>query len=438
MDTPKVGMVSLGCPKALVDTERLLTTLIGRGYTIVPDYAQADVVLVNTCGFIEAAETESLEAIEEALNANGRVIVTGCLGSRAPVIQARFPEVLAVTGPQAPEAVLAAVEAAHPVSPAACAPTLPPQGVRLTPAHYAYLKIAEGCDHRCSFCVIPQLRGRLISRPAAAVMQEAADLVAAGVRELLVIGQDTGVYGADLRHATSLWQDRQLPARLDQLAVALGELGVWVRLHYIYPHRHVDRLIPLMADGYILPYLDMPLQHASRHILQAMRRPAAMEATLERLQAWRARCPELVVRSTFIVGFPGETEADFEQLLDFLEAAQLDRVGCFTYSEVTGAAANAFADPVPPSERQARHAELLERQAQISRERLARRIGTVTEVLVDAATPEHIMARSPVEAPEVDGVVWLPPIEGIEPGDMLEVRLTANDEHDLYAEPVLL
>ncbi|MDY6956355.1 MAG: 30S ribosomal protein S12 methylthiotransferase RimO [Pseudomonadota bacterium] len=432
----KVGFVSLGCPKALVDSERILTELRREGYAVSPSYDDADLVVVNTCGFIDAAKTESLEAIGEALAENGRVIVTGCMGAKPEDIRAVHPAVLAVTGPHAYEQVMEAVHAHLPPMPHdPHIDLVPPQGIKLTPRHYAYLKISEGCNHRCSFCIIPALRGDLVSRPAGSVLGEAERLVAAGVRELLVISQDTSAYGVDLRYRTDFWNGQPVRTRLTELARALGSLGAWVRLHYVYPYPHVDELIPLMAEGAILPYLDVPLQHGSPRILKRMKRPAAAENTLERLQAWRRICPELTLRSTFIVGFPGETDADFETLLDFLTAAQLDRVGAFTYSPVEGAAANALPDAVPEPLKQERLARLMAHQAAISAARLQQKIGRTLEVLVDAVDMDGPIARSAGEAPEIDGVIYLDTTPDVKPGDKLRVVVTDADEHDLYAEP---
>ncbi len=436
---PRVGFVSLGCPKALVDTERAMTRLRAEGYELVGRYEDADLVVVNTCGFIEAAVDESLETIGEALAANGRVVVTGCLGTRAGLLRARHPQVLAVTGPGDEAALLEAIHAHLPPPPGASGALVPPQGLRLTPRHYAYLKIAEGCDHRCSFCIIPRLRGPLRSRPPGEVLAEARRLVEAGVRELVVVAQDTAAYGADRRHRVDLTAGRPLETRIVPLARALGELGVWVRLHYLYPYRHVDRLVDLMAEGVLVPYLDVPLQHASGRILRAMRRPAAAERMLERIEAWRRACPGLTIRSTFIVGFPGETDEDFEALLAFLEAAELDRVGCFVYSPVEGAAANALPDPVPPEEAEARRAELMARQEAVSARRLAARVGRRETVLVDAIDEDGaLLARSPAEAPEVDGWIRVSPAPaGVGPGDLLEVEITAAGAHDLEARPLV-
>jgi len=433
---PKIGFVSLGCPKALVDSERILSRLKSEGYLTAGDYAGADVVVVNTCGFLDSAREESLDAIGEAMAENGRVIVTGCLGSDAAAIRDRHPGVLAITGPQATDAVVAAVHeaAAPPHDP--FVDLIPPGGIRLTPRHYAYLKISEGCNHHCRFCIIPSLRGRLASRSVADVMAEAEALANAGVRELLVIAQDTSAYGADIRYAASTWRGREVRARITELCDALAEFGLWVRLHYVYPYPHVDELIPLMAAGRLLPYLDIPLQHASPAVLRAMRRPAAEAETLERIERWRDAVPELTLRSSFIVGFPGETEADFEYLLEWLERARLDRVGCFRYEPVRGAAANALPDPVAADVTEARWHRLMAHQQAISADRLRRKVGTTLEVLVDEVGPEAIVARSAGDAPEIDGKVILPPTGGIRVGDFVTAVVEAADTYDLRATPV--
>ncbi len=433
---PRIGFVSLGCPKNLVDAERILTQLRAEGYGVSPDYASADLVVVNTCGFIDAAVEESLEAIGEALDANGRVIVTGCLGAKADQIRAAHPQVLAVTGPHAYAEVMAEVHRHLPPPHDPYVSLIPPQGIKLTPRHYAYLKISEGCNHRCTFCIIPALRGDLASRPAGEVLAEAERLVQSGVRELLVVSQDTSAYGLDLKYRTDFWNGRPVRTRLTELVRELGELPAWTRLHYVYPYPHVDELIPLMAEGKLLPYLDMPLQHGSERVLRAMQRPAATARVLERLARWRDICPELVIRSTFIVGFPGETEDEFRQLLDFVESAQLDRVGCFTYSPVEGAAANALPDPVPPPLQAERHERFMDLQARISRDKLAARVGQETIVLVDAVEDERVIARGPGDAPEIDGQVFIDGAWELEPGDFIEVRITGSDAHDLYAEVV--
>ena len=429
---PKVGLVSLGCAKALVDTERIISRLRAEGYEMAQDYAAADLVLVNTCGFLVSARAESLAAIGEAMAENGRVVVTGCLGADPAAIRAAHPKVLAVTGPHQYDAVLEAVRAALPPPHAPFLELVPPQGLRLTPPHYAYLKISEGCNNRCTFCIIPRLRGDLVSRAAADVLAEAEALVAAGTRELLVISQDTSAYGVDLRYAASTWRGREVKARLVDLCAALGELGAWVRLHYVYPYPHVDAVIPLMAEGKILPYLDIPFQHASPAVLRAMRRPADQERVLERIRAWRAACPDLTIRSTFIVGFPGETEDDFAFLLDWLEEAQIDRAGCFRYEPVEGAAANALPGRVPDEVVEQRWHRLMQRQQAISAARLAGRIGREIEVIVDEVG-EQVWGRSQGDAPEVDGRVRLDAGTTLRVGDIVRARVTAADAYDLEA-----
>jgi ribosomal protein S12 methylthiotransferase len=431
----KVGFVSLGCPKALVDSEQILTQLRAEGYQISPSYEQADLVVVNTCGFIDAAVEESLDAIGEALAENGKVIVTGCLGAKGDIVRQAHPQVLAVTGPHALQEVMAAVHQHLPPEHDPYTSLIPPQGIKLTPRHYAYLKISEGCNHRCRFCIIPSLRGDLVSRPIGEVMPEAERLVQAGVKELLVISQDTSAYGVDLKYQTGFWGGKPLRTRFLDLARALGDLGVWVRLHYVYPYPHVDEVIPLMEDGLILPYLDIPFQHASPRVLKAMRRPAHSENTLARIQRWREVCPDITLRSTFIVGFPGETEADFAELLEFLEEAQLDRVGCFAYSAIAGAAANELPDPVPETLKLERLERFMERQAQISAGKLQARIGQRLTVLVDEVDEEGCVARSSADAPEIDGRVYVDGTRDARPGDWLEVTVTGADEHDLYASP---
>jgi len=433
---PKVGFISLGCPKATVDSERILTRLRADGYAIASDYAGADLVVVNTCGFIDAAVDESLEAIGEALDEHGRVVVTGCLGARSELIREAHPEVLAVTGPQAEDEVLAAVHAHLPPPSSPFTDLLPAQGIKLTPGHYAYIKISEGCNHRCRFCIIPSMRGDLVSRPIGGVLDEAHVLVESGVRELLVISQDTSAYGLDTRYRTDFWKGRPLRTDIETLARTLGELQAWIRLHYVYPYPQVDRLIPLMAEELILPYLDMPLQHGSPRVLKAMRRPAATEQVLERLHDWRRICPELVLRSTFIVGFPGETDEDFEQLLAFLREARLDRVGCFSYSPVEGAAANALPDPVPEPLKEERRERFMALQAEISREKLAERVGKRAIVLVDEVHEQQVIARSAADAPEIDGRVLIEGAWELDPGDFIEVEIIASTEHDLIGEPV--
>jgi ribosomal protein S12 methylthiotransferase len=432
---PKIGFVSLGCPKNLVDSERLLTQLRVEGYAISPSYEGADLVVVNTCGFIDAAVEESLEAIGEALEENGRVIVTGCLGVRENQVREAHPGVLAVTGPHAYEEVMSVVHRYAPPPHDPFTSLVPPQGVKLTPRHYAYLKISEGCNHRCSFCIIPSMRGDLVSRPAGEVMREAENLVRAGVKELLVVSQDTSAYGLDLKYRPDFWGGRPLKTRLPDIAEALGDLGLWVRLLYVYPYPSVDELIPLMADGHILPYLDMPLQHGSEAVLRAMRRPAATEKVLDRINGWRRTCPELVLRSTFIVGFPGETEEQFEELLEFLRQAQLDRVGCFTYSAVSGAEANQLTGQVPEPIKRERMARFMEVQADISSARLAAKLGRKLVVLVDEVNADRTIARSAGDAPEIDGVVIVEGGWDLDPGDFIEVTVTGAGEHDLFAEP---
>ena len=432
-DEPKVGFVSLGCPKALVDSEQILTRLRAEGYGIVPTYQDADLVVVNTCGFIDQARAESLEAIGEALEENGRVVVTGCLGAEAERVREAHPGVLAVTGPHAYEQVMTAVHDHLPRPHDPFRDLLPPQGIKLTPRHYAYLKISEGCNHRCTFCIIPSLRGDLQSYPVGQVMEEAQRLADAGVKELLVIAQDSSAYGVDIKYRTGFWNGRPISTRLESLARALGELGIWVRLHYVYPYPHVDDLIPLMAEGRILPYLDVPLQHASARILKAMRRPANAENTLERIGRWRAICPEIALRSTFIVGFPGETEADFQQLLDFLVEARLDRVGCFTYSPVEGAAANGLPEAVPEAVKQARYQRFMELQQTISAEKLQEKVGRRLTVLVDTLEEDRAIARSYADAPEIDGVVVIEDGGELAVGEFARVEIIDADEYDLYA-----
>jgi ribosomal protein S12 methylthiotransferase len=431
---PKIGFVSLGCPKALVDSERILTRLRAEGYGIVPSYADADLVVVNTCGFIDSAVEESLGAIGEALAENGKVIVTGCLGARADEVLAAHPQVLSVSGPQAYEQVMGAVHQYLPPPADPFTALLPPGGIKLTPRHYAYLKISEGCNHRCTFCIIPSMRGDLVSRPAGDVMEEAENLVLAGVKELLVVSQDTSAYGVDVRYGTSFWKGRPVKTRLLELAKSLGELGVWVRMHYIYPYPNVDDLIPLMADGLILPYLDIPLQHASRRVLKAMKRPAATENTLRRIEQWRSICPDITLRSTFIVGFPGETEAEFEELLQFLDAAQLDRVGCFTYSPVEGATANELPGAIPEAVKEERYARFMEAQERISSARLQAKVGRVFEVIIDEIDDEGAIGRSQADAPEIDGQVFVDSLD-LRVGDIVSVAITEASEHDLFGVP---
>jgi len=439
-NTPKVGFVSLGCPKAGSDAERILTQLRAEGYEISGSYEDADLVVVNTCGFIDSAVEESLDAIGEAINKNGKVIVTGCLGAKSGVVQSAHPSVLAVTGPHALEEVMTAVHANLPKPHDPYVDLVPPQGVRLTPSHYAYLKISEGCNHRCSFCIIPSMRGDLVSRPVGEVLNEAENLVNAGVSEILVISQDTSAYGVDVKYRSGFWNGRPVKTRMTELTKSLSELGVWVRLHYVYPYAHVDEVIPLMADGLILPYLDVPFQHASPRILKAMKRPASSENNLARIKAWRDICPDITVRSTFIAGFPGETEDDFQMLLDFLEEAQLDRVGCFTYSAVDGASANALPDKVPEEVKKERLARFMEVQERISAAKLQSKIGTMQTVLVDEIVEDEegnieAIGRTKADAPEIDGVVYLADAEGLTPGDFVEVQIYDADGHDLWGGP---
>jgi ribosomal protein S12 methylthiotransferase len=432
---PRVGIVSLGCPKALVDSERIITKLRAEGYVLSADYAGADVVVVNTCGFLDSAKQESLDTIGEALAENGRVIVTGCFGVEEARIRAAHPDVLAVTGPHQYEQVVAAVHDAVPPLHDPFVDLVPPEGLRLTPRHYAYLKISEGCNNRCSFCIIPQLRGDLASRPAAHVMAEAERLVKAGVKELLVISQDTSAYGLDLKYATSAWRGAPLAARFLDLTEALGSLGAWVRLHYVYPYPHVDHVLPLMAEGKVLPYLDIPFQHASPAVLKAMRRPAHHEKTLQRLARWREICPDLAIRSTFIVGFPGETEADFQILLDWLKEAKLARVGCFKYEPVAGAPANAIDAVVPDEVKEERWHRFMAAQQEVSRELMAAKVGRSIDVIIDEVDAEGAIGRSQWDAPEIDGSVFLNAVSGLAPGDIIKARVTNADEYDLWAEP---
>jgi ribosomal protein S12 methylthiotransferase len=435
-ESPKVGFVSLGCPKALVDSERILTQLRVEGYDIVQSYDAADVVVVNTCGFIDSAVAESLDAIGEALAENGKVIVTGCLGKREEVIREAHPGVLSISGPQDYGSVMNAVHAALPPKHDPFLHLVPDTGIKLTPKHYAYLKISEGCNHRCSFCIIPSMRGDLVSRPVDEVLREAEKLAMGGVKELLVISQDTSAYGVDMRYAEREWRGTKYQTRMKALCEGLSELGAWTRLHYVYPYPHVDDVIPLMAEGKVLPYLDIPFQHASPRVLKLMKRPGAVDKTLERIQRWREIAPDLTIRSTFIVGFPGETEAEFEELLDFLDAAQLDRVGAFAYSPVEGARANALPDPVPEDVKQERLARFMARQAEISTARLEAKIGTTQRCLVDAIDGELAIARSAADAPEIDGLVQIQNgfEAGLKPGQFVDVEIMGSDEHDLYGE----
>ena len=433
---PKVGMVSLGCPKALVDSERILTKLRANGYGLSPDYAGADVVLVNTCGFLDSAKEESLEAIGEAIAKNGRVIVTGCMGNEADVIRARFPEVLAISGPHQYEAVVAAVHEAAPPVPNAFVDLVPEAGLKLTPRHYSYLKISEGCNHRCAFCIIPSIRGDLVSRRPDAILREAEKLVAAGTKELLVISQDTSAYGVDIRHQPRDWKGREVRAHMTDLSRELGKLGAWVRLHYVYPYPHVDQIIPLMAEGLVLPYLDIPFQHAAPSVLKAMKRPANEAKVLERVKRWRDICPDITIRSTFVVGFPGETEADFQYLLDWLDEAQLDRVGAFRFEPVEGAPANALPNPVPEAIKEERYVRIMEKTAAISAAKLAAKIGRTLEVLIDEVDADGgANARSKADAPEIDGQVFLRDAGHLAQGDIVSALIEDADDHDLFGVP---
>ncbi|HMO31159.1 30S ribosomal protein S12 methylthiotransferase RimO [Enterovirga sp.] len=433
---PKISFVSLGCPKALVDSERILTRLRAEGYELTKRHDGADVVIVNTCGFLDSAKAESLGAIGEAMAENGRVIVTGCMGAEPDSIREQYPEVLAITGPQQYESVLAAVHQASPPRHDPFLDLVPPQGIKLTPRHYAYLKISEGCNNRCTFCIIPKLRGDLVSRPAGEVLREAEKLVKAGVKELLVVSQDTSAYGIDLKYRESPWQDRQVRARFLDLSRELGSLGAWVRLHYVYPYPHVDEVIGLMAEGHVLPYLDIPFQHASPKVLRAMKRPAHAEKVLDRITRWRETCPDLAIRSTFIVGFPGETEEDFELLLDWLREAKLDRVGCFKYEPVRGAPANDLADPVPPELQQARWKRFMATQQEISRRQLARKVGRRLPVIIDEAGGAVAKGRSRYDAPEIDGTVHVMSRRPVRVGDVVSVKIERTDDYDLYGVAV--
>lgn len=432
----KVGFVSLGCPKALVDSERIITQLRAQGYELVSSYNDAGVVIVNTCGFIDSAIKESMDTIKEAMAANGRVIVTGCLGARAELIREACPDVLHISGAHAYEEVVAAVHAHLPPPTDPFIQLVPPQGIKLTPRHYAYLKISEGCNHKCSFCIIPSMRGKLQSYPITQILTEARRLKEAGVKEILVISQDTSAYGLDTRYQEVEWQGRTIQTRFYDLCQELGKLGLWVRLHYVYPYPHVDDVIPLMRDGLLLPYLDIPLQHASLKILKAMKRPACTENTLERIASWRAICPDITIRSTFIVGFPGETEEDFQELLDFLERAQLDRVGCFKYSPVEGAKANELEDQVPEEVKEERYHRFMQLQAAISQQKLETKIGTEQMVLIDAIEEGQAIARSVADAPEIDGLVYFEAILDMKVGDLVKVCVTDSDEYDLFAEVI--
>jgi ribosomal protein S12 methylthiotransferase len=431
--TPKIGFVSLGCPKATVDSEHILTRMRAEGYVITPSYKEADLVVVNTCGFIDSAVAESLEAIGEAIQENGKVIVTGCLGAKGDIVKNAHPKVLAVTGPHATDEVMEAVHHHLPKLHDPYSDLVPSQGIRLTPSHFAYVKISEGCNHRCTFCIIPSLRGDLVSRPIGDVMQEAESLVSAGVKELLVISQDTSAYGVDLKYKMDFWGGRPMKTRMTDLAAAMGDLGAWVRLHYVYPYPSVDDVIPLMAEGKVLPYLDIPFQHANERILKLMKRPASSENVLKRIQKWRSIAPDITLRSTFIVGFPGETEQEFEELLGFIEEAQLDRVGAFKYSPVEGALANELPDHIDPDVQEDRLARLMYLQEDISAEKLAKKVGRTMRVLVDDVDEQGSVARSAADAPEIDGLVYIDGQE-LEVGEFVTVRITDSDEHDLWGE----
>lgn len=434
----KVGFVSLGCPKALVDSERILTQLRFDGYEVSPSYEDAGVVIVNTCGFIDSAKEESLAAIGEALEENGRVLVTGCMGGgeQADLVLERHPKVLGITGPAAYEEVLSEVRRVLPNAhvPDPKIDLIPAQGVKLTPKHYAYLKISEGCNHRCRFCIIPSLRGDLVSRPIGDVMREAEQLARSGVKELLVISQDTSAYGVDIKYKTDFWDGRPLKSDLYNLASALGDLGIWVRMHYVYPYPHVDKVIPLMAEGKVLPYLDIPLQHGSPSVLKRMKRPAASEKTLDRIRSWREACPDLTLRSTFIVGFPGETDAEFNELLDFLREASLDRVGCFKYSAVEGASANELENPVPEELKEERWHQFMSVQQEISAERLQRKVGTQLDIIIDDVSSDGAVGRTKGDAPEIDGLVYLKNTDGLAPGTLVNRKITDADDYDLWSD----
>lgn len=431
---PSIGFISLGCPKALVDSEQIITRLRAEGYAIQPDYKSSDVVVINTCAFIDDAVEESMQAISEALNENGKVIVTGCLGAKEGVVEKAFPNLLAVTGPHAADEVMTAIHQHLPPDSDPKLSLIPPGGIKLTPRHYAYLKISEGCNHRCTFCIIPSLRGDLVSRPVTDVMDEAEGLISAGVRELLVVSQDTSAYGLDTRYRNDFWRGKPLKTRFHELSAALGELGAWVRLHYVYPYPHVDEVIPLMAEGIILPYLDVPLQHANHEILKAMKRPANAENVLRRIEKWRGICPDITLRSTFIVGFPGETEQQFEELLLFLETAQLDRVGAFAYSPVDGATANQLANPVAEEIKQERLQRFMQLQENISEQKLSTRVGGIEDIIIDGRDDEGIIGRSKGDAPEIDGMVFIEGDHDLNAGDIVRAKITASNAHDLWAE----
>jgi ribosomal protein S12 methylthiotransferase len=433
---PSIGFISLGCPKALVDSEQIITRLRAEGYAIQPDYKSSDIVVINTCAFIDDAVAESMQAVSEAMDEHGKVIVTGCLGAKEGVVEDAFPDVLAVTGPHAADEVMQAIHQHLPPDTDPKLSLIPPGGIKLTPRHYAYLKISEGCNHNCTFCIIPSLRGGLASRPVGDVLDEADSLIRAGVRELLVVSQDTSAYGLDTRYRDDFWQGKPVKTRFLELSRALGELGAWVRLHYVYPYPHVDNVIPLMADDIILPYLDVPLQHANHDILKAMKRPANAENVLRRIEKWRDICPDITLRSTFIVGFPGETEDQFEELLDFLDAAQLDRVGAFAYSPVAGAVANALPDHVPEEVKEERLQRFMAVQAAISEQKLARRVGSIEQVIIDGHDDEGLIGRSRGDAPEIDGMVFLNTESDYRAGDIVRVKITDHNAHDLWGDVI--
>jgi ribosomal protein S12 methylthiotransferase len=433
---PKVSFVSLGCPKALVDSERIITQLRAQGYQLTKEHDGADVVIVNTCGFLDSAKAESLEAIGEAMAENGKVIVTGCMGAEPEQIRDQFPNVLAITGPQAYESVVSAVHQAVPPAHDPFVDLVPPQGVKLTPRHYAYLKISEGCNNRCSFCIIPKLRGDLVSRPIADVLREAEKLAKAGVKELLVISQDTSAYGLDIKYQPSLWKDREVRTRFFELAKELGDLGMWVRMHYVYPYPHVDEVIPLMAEGKILPYLDIPFQHASPQVLKSMRRPGNQEKTLERIRKWREICPDLAIRSTFIVGFPGETEEDVDFLMQWLKGAKIDRAGCFQYEPVKGAPANDIAGAVPPEVKEERWHRFMQTQQKVSAKILKSKVGKILPVIIDEQGATVATGRTKYDAPEIDGVVYVASRQALKPGEIVNVKIAASDEYDLHGTVV--
>ena len=434
--SPKIGFVSLGCPKAGSDTEKVLSQVRSEGYDVADNYKDAGLVIVNTCGFIDSAIDESLDAIDEALKENGNVIVMGCLGEKKHIIEARFNNLIAITGSEAFSEVMDAVHQHIPKPHDPYIDLIPPQGIRLTPNHYAYIKISEGCNHKCSFCIIPSMRGKLVSRPIGDVMKEAERLVDSGVKELLIISQDTSAYGVDIKYRTGFWDGKPIKSNLYDLAKNLGELGVWIRLHYVYPYPHVDKIISLMADGKVLPYIDVPFQHANHEVLKRMKRPANAENNLERILEWRKLCPEIAIRSTFIVGFPGETESQFNELLQFIEDAELEKVGCFKYSNVDGATANLLSGNITEEVKQERYNRLMELQSKISFKKLKDKVGSIQTVLVDKVNSSHAIARSYANAPDIDGCIYLDSPEGLQPGDMLDVKINRAEDYDLFAGPI--